>query len=82
MLTEPEKTPPYNTHDARVFLTQQAADATIAMQRTIADIQATAHEVADVRRWTQQYPWYAVGIAAVLGFMAATHVLVPSPPQT
>ena len=78
----PEKTPHYNTSDARVFLAQQAADAKIAMQCTRADMQATAHEVVDVHWWTQQYPWYAVGVAAVLGFMTATHVLAPSPSQT
>jgi hypothetical protein len=32
-----------------MFLAQQAADATIAMLRTVADMQATAHEVVDVR---------------------------------
>jgi hypothetical protein len=47
------------------------------MQHTVADMQATAKEVANVRWWTQQYPWYAVGAATVLGFIAATAV-VPS----
>jgi hypothetical protein len=81
LLTVPEKTPHSNTHDARVLLAQQAADATIAMQRTVADMQATAREVVDVRWWTQ-HPWYAVGTAAVLGFMTARHVLAPPPSQT
>lgn len=60
-----------------MFLAQQAADAKTAVLRTVADIKATAQEAADVRWWTQQYPWYAVGAAAVLGFVAATHLLVP-----
>jgi hypothetical protein len=48
------------------------------MLRTVADIKATAQEAADVRWWTQQYPWYAVGTAAVVGFVAATQVLAPA----
>jgi len=61
-----------------VFLTQQATDAKTAMQRTLADMQATVKEAADVRWWTQQYPWYAVGAAAVLGFVTATRALAPA----
>jgi hypothetical protein len=61
-----------------MFLTQQATDAKIAMQRTLADMQTTLKEAADVRWWTQQYPWYAVGAAAVAGFVTATQVLTPS----
>ena len=75
--TLPEKTRHYNTTDEGMFLAQQAADAKTAVLRTVADIKATAQEAADVRWWTQQYPWYAVGAAAVLGFVAATHLLVP-----
>lgn len=60
-----------------VFLAQQAADARTAMQRTVADIQETLKEAADVRWWTQQYPWYAMGAAAVVGFVTATRVLGP-----
>jgi len=78
LLTVPQKTRHYNTTDEGVFLTQQAADAKTAMQRTVADIKATAREVANVRWWTQQYPWYAVGAAAVVGFIAATQVLAPA----
>ena len=78
MLTGPQKTRHYNTTDEGVFLTQQATDAKTAMQRTVADMQATVKEAADVRWWTQQYPWYAVGAAAVVGFVAATQVLAPS----
>src|SRR5574341_2697521 len=76
--TVPENTRHYNTMDEGVFLAQQAADAKTAMQRTVADIQATALEAADVRWWTQQYPWYAVGTAAVVGFVAVTQLLVPA----
>jgi ElaB/YqjD/DUF883 family membrane-anchored ribosome-binding protein len=78
LLTEPQKKRHYDTNDERVFLAQQAADAKTAMQHTVADMQATAKEVANIRWWTQQYPWYAVGTAAVLGFVAATSVLAPA----
>jgi hypothetical protein len=70
LLTEPQKQRHYDTKDERVFLTQQAADATTAMQHPVADMQATAKEVANIRRWTQHYPWYAVGAVTVLGFVA------------
>jgi len=40
------------------------------MQHPVADMQATAKEVANIRWWTQHYPWYAVGAVTVLGFVA------------
>ena len=82
LLTEPQKKRHYNTDDERVFLTQQAADAKTAIQHTVADMQATAKEVANVSWWTQQYPWYAVGAATVLGFIATTSVLAPADHRT
>ena len=78
LLTEPQKKRQYDTNDERVFLAQQAADAKTAIQHTVADMQATAKEVANLRWWTQQYPWYAVGAATVLGFVAATSILAPA----
>ncbi len=78
LLTEPQKKRHYNTNDERVFLAQQAADAKTAMQHTVVDMQATAKEVANISWWTQQYPWYAVGAATALGFLAATSVLAPA----
>jgi hypothetical protein len=80
-LSEPAPQRQYNTEDERTFLAQQAADAQTAMQRTLADMQASAVEVANVRWWTQHYPWYAVGTAAVLGYVITTAVLAPSAPQ-
>ncbi len=78
MLTEPQTKRHYNISDERVFLAQQAADAKTAIQRTVADMQATAKEAANVSWWTQQYPWYAVGAATILGFVTATYVLAPA----
>jgi hypothetical protein len=62
----------YNTQDEATFLQQQAADARVAIQQTLTEMQETAKTAADVRRWTQQYPWIAVGAAAVLGFVASS----------
>jgi hypothetical protein len=53
-------------------LQQQAADAKVAIQQTWVEMQETAKAAADVRRWTQQYPWIAVGAATVVGFVAAS----------
>jgi ElaB/YqjD/DUF883 family membrane-anchored ribosome-binding protein len=78
LLTEPQKKQHYDTNDERAFLAQQAADAKTAMQRTIAEMQATAKEAANIGWWTQQYPWYAVGAATVLGFVATTYALAPA----
>ena len=78
LLTEPQKKRHYDTNDGRIFLAQQAADAKTAMQYMVADMQVTAKEVANISWWTQQYPWYAVGAATVLGFVTATYVLAPT----
>ena len=60
LLSGPQQKRRYNTDDERIFLAQQAADAQTAIQHTVADIQVTAREVANIHWWTQQYPWYAV----------------------
>src|SRR2546429_9917472 len=78
LLTEPQKQRHYDTNDERVFLAQQAADAKTATQHTVADMQAAAKEAANIRWWTQHYPWYAVGAATVLGFAATTYTLAPA----
>jgi ElaB/YqjD/DUF883 family membrane-anchored ribosome-binding protein len=78
LLTEPQKKRHYNTSDERIFLAQQATDAKTAIQHTVAEMQATAKEAANISQWTQQYPWYAVGAATVLGFVTATYVLAPA----
>jgi hypothetical protein len=82
LLTGPQKKRHYNTDDERVFLKQQAADAKTAIQHTVADMRATAKEVVNLSWWTQHYPWYAVGTATVLGFIAARSVLAPTDHRT
>jgi hypothetical protein len=64
----------YDGRDEARFLQQQADDAQLAIKHTLARMQATAQDVADVRWWTQHYPWYAVGGAGLLGFAAATYL--------
>jgi hypothetical protein len=78
LLTGPQKHQHYHTDDARVFLAQQAADATTAIQHIVAEMQATAKEVANIRWWTPHYPWYAVGAVTVLGFVATASALAPA----
>ena len=65
----------------RVPFSHNRPDAKTAIQHTVTDIQATAKEAANVSWWTQQYPWYAVGAATVLGFIATTSVLAPTDHQ-
>jgi len=78
LLTKPQKKRHYNTDDERVFLAQQSADAKTAIQHTVADMQVAVKQVANIRWWTQHYPWYAVGTATVLGFVTATALLAPA----
>ncbi|MGE3539775.1 MAG: hypothetical protein AB7N91_20380 [Candidatus Tectimicrobiota bacterium] len=70
----------YATDNTALFLTQQAADAKVAMQRSIVDIKHSAGAALNVRWWTQQYPWYGLGVSAVLGFLTMHRLLAPSPP--
>lgn len=77
-----QKTRQYNTKNEGIFLQQQAADAKVAIQHTVAEMKATAKEAADVHWWTQRYPWYAVGAAAVVGFVTAISVLPSSHRRT
>jgi hypothetical protein len=48
---------------------EQAGKAMSATMHEMADQLAKA---ADPRAWTQEHPWYSVGAAAILGFMAAS----------
>jgi hypothetical protein len=72
----------YEAHDEATFLQQQAADAQVAMRQTLAAMQETVKSAADVGAWTREYPWYAVGVVAVAGFLTATTVLSPSHRQS
>ena len=71
--------PSYNSEAA--FLAQQAVDAKIAIRQTLEEMQKTAKEAADIRWWTQHYPWPAVGAAALLGFIAVPLLTMESSTQ-
>jgi hypothetical protein len=62
------------------FLQKQQELAKQAIERTWAQITSGLKEGADPIEWARQYPWAAVGVAAVAGF-AATTTLVPSKRQ-
>lgn len=55
-------------------LDEQMEQAKKAVLRTLDDVKANLGTAADVRLWTQRYPWIAVGVAAATGFAAASLV--------
>lgn len=58
-------------------MAKQAADAQAAVSATVERLKAQLGQSVDPRAWAKQYPYVAVGAAAVAGF-AATMALVPS----
>jgi hypothetical protein len=64
------RTEPQTSKSEAAFLAQQAAAAKTAIGQTLEEMQKTAKEAADIRWWTQHYPWAAVGTAALLGFFS------------
>lgn len=62
----------YDHADEARFLQQQAHDAQIAIKHTLAKMRETSKVAADVRWWTQRYPWCAVGGAGLVGFVVVT----------
>ena len=62
-------------------LDRQVAEAKEAVLRTLDDVKANLGTAADVRLWTQRYPWLAVGVAAATGFAAAS-LVTPSRGQS
>jgi hypothetical protein len=80
------RTEPQTYKDEAAFLAQQAATAKIAIKQTLAEMQETAREAADLRWWTRHYPWAAVATATLLGFFVAPLLTMerstPPPPTT
>jgi hypothetical protein len=68
----------YDNADEARFLRQQANDAQIAIKQTLAQMRETSKDAADVRWWTQRYPWCAVGGAGLLGFVVVTYLRASS----
>ena len=58
------------------FLAVQAADAKVAMDKTWTDLKHSITNNADVRLWTQQYPWIATAAAVAAG-VAAGYTITP-----
>jgi hypothetical protein len=67
----------YDEQNEAVFLRQQAEDAKIAIQQTLADMQQTVKTAADLHALTRQYPWLVLGATAAAGFMT-TRLVLPS----
>jgi len=59
------------------YVARQTAEARAAISNTINAISGDMKDTVDVRLWTKQYPWLAVGAAVCAGFAAACAV-VPS----
>jgi hypothetical protein len=62
------------------FLTTQANDAKAAISAVLGEVGRDLGKTVDPRKWTEQYPWISLAVAAVGGFTAAS-VLVPSKEQ-
>lgn len=52
----------------------EAAEAKAAMARTMEELKASLNHAADLKLWTNQHPWAAVGVAAAAGFVVANAV--------
>jgi len=44
------------------------------MARTLEELKASLQTAADLKLWTRQHPWAALGVAAVAGFAVANAV--------
>jgi hypothetical protein len=83
---EPPTAPPTAPHDNTLrvdvseaaLLAREKADAKAALRQTLVDLKQSLRTSVDVRLWTKEHPWIAVGMAAAAGFTAAT-VVVPAP---
>jgi hypothetical protein len=56
-------------------LTDQIADARLALESTLDDLTLDVAKAADLRRWVKRYPWPAIGVALVAGFTASHFIL-------
>jgi hypothetical protein len=59
------------------FLGDEARLAQAAILRTIEDLKHDLAYAADLKYWTENHPWAALGIASAAGFLAAA-AIVPS----
>jgi len=56
------------------FLAQEAELAKTAIGSALAEMKSELAQAADIKLWTQHYPWLAVGAAAATGFTMAAIV--------
>lgn len=68
---------PHSPSTEAEYIARQTAEARAAISNTINAISGDMKDTVDVRLWTRQYPWLAVGAAVCAGFAAACAV-VPS----
>ena len=66
-----------HTRSERGYLVDQAADARIAMVRTLQDMGNTVIRVADLRSCTKRHPWLVTCSAVAAGFVTGA-ALTPS----
>ena len=60
------------------FLDREAETAKAAVLRTLGDLHRGLASATDLRAWTREHPWLAIGIAALAGFAAATVAGAPA----
>lgn len=66
--------PPEASDSEAEFLAREMEAAKQAVLHTLTDLKADLATAADVRIWTRQHPWAAVGVAALTGFFAGAAV--------
>jgi hypothetical protein len=66
--------------DEASFLQMESAEAKEAMARTLEELKASLKTATDLKLWTKQHPWAAVGVAAAAGF-AVANAVTPSKHQ-
>jgi hypothetical protein len=52
----------------------ESAEAKQAMSRTLEELKASLRTATDLKLWTKQHPWAALGVAAAAGFAVANAV--------
>ena len=65
--------PKLSTSEAEL-LKGEAAQAQAALRAKLSDARTALKQSADLRAWTEKYPWWSVGAAAAAGLAAAVLV--------
>ena len=67
-------TPPAKASSEAELLKSEAAQAQVALRAKLSDLQTALKQSADIRAWTEKYPWWSVGAAAAAGLAAAVAI--------